>query len=98
MDFKIHAGDSVSGQERGVGPYELSLTAVPNILPVSELALAKEEQSLRTGVASSVAASLLSTRLLNQPCSIGRLLKNEAYREGASPTGYIWDQRSTQPT
>ena len=29
------AGDSVSGQERDVGPIELSLIIVPDVLPVS---------------------------------------------------------------
>jgi hypothetical protein len=33
--WKIDAGDSVSGQEGGVGPIELSLIIVPDILPVS---------------------------------------------------------------
>jgi hypothetical protein len=35
LDWKIDAGDSVSRQERGVGPYELSPITVPDILPVS---------------------------------------------------------------
>jgi hypothetical protein len=35
FDWKIDAGDSVSGQERGVGSIELSLITVPDILPVS---------------------------------------------------------------
>jgi hypothetical protein len=35
LDWKIDAGDSVSGQERGVGPYELSASTIPDILPVS---------------------------------------------------------------
>jgi hypothetical protein len=33
--WKIDPGDSVSGQECGVGPMELSLIIVPDILPVS---------------------------------------------------------------
>jgi hypothetical protein len=35
QSLKIDAGDSVSGQECVVGPFELSLTTVPDILPVS---------------------------------------------------------------
>jgi hypothetical protein len=33
--WKIDSGDSVSGQERGVGTIELFLIIVPDILPVS---------------------------------------------------------------
>jgi hypothetical protein len=33
--WKIDAGDSVSGQERGVGTIKLFLIIVPDILPVS---------------------------------------------------------------
>jgi hypothetical protein len=35
LDWKIDAGDSVSGQERGLGPYKLPPITVPDILPVS---------------------------------------------------------------
>jgi hypothetical protein len=33
--WKIDAGDSISGQEGGLGPIELFLIIVPDILPVS---------------------------------------------------------------
>jgi hypothetical protein len=35
LDWNIDAGDSVSGQERAVGPYQLSPITVPDVLLVS---------------------------------------------------------------